>query len=250
MSTSFTENYVAATSTLYVEGSGTLGPLQTAKSTALKIEISGNFNIVSDLCFQDYVKVIEINLPDSIETIKGDIIRGCNSLINLTLGMNVKLIDEKEQSFDWTYALKNIFVDKSNNYFTDVDGVLYTKDLKKLCYVPGGRDETVFFVQYGVEIISPGAFGHSHVIQIIVIPPTIKTIMYYFAYSYDALSKIYIYQCENYIHFDKTAIFGGNSRPDVIFNYADQCVYVKRTPSKNKCVLNKSLMFVIAFSSS
>ena len=250
MSTSFTERYDGTTSTLYVEGSGILGPLQTAKSTALRIEITGDFKNVSDLCFQDYVKVADIIFPDSIEIIKGDIIYGCESLINLKLPMNVKQIDENGQSFDWTYSLKNIFVDKNNYYFTDVDGVLYTKDLKKLCYVPGGRDETVFFVPFGVEIISPGAFAHSHIIQIIVIPPTVKTIMKYFAYLYDALSKVYLYQCKNYIQFDKTGIFGGINKPNDIFNYADQCVYVKRTPSKNKFILNKSLLFTIVLASS
>lgn len=109
------------------------------------------------------------------------------------IGPDVQYIDE--QAFFGCFALRAIYVDEANPYFTDIDGVLYSKDMKTMYLYPtyhishlqdtgvvpvgwydDGAHEETFKVPEGVEKIATGCFYKTWGIKEIELPSTIKEI--------------------------------------------------------------------------
>ncbi len=107
------------------------------------------------------------------------------------IGPDVAYIDE--QAFFGCFALRAVYVDEANPYYTSVDGVLYTKDMKEIIIYPTyhvahlqdigkveeGYYETnpeTFTIPEGVEKIATGCFYKIWGIKEIVLPSTLKEI--------------------------------------------------------------------------
>lgn len=107
------------------------------------------------------------------------------------IGPDVAYIDD--QAFFGCFALRAIYVDEANPYYTDVDGVLYTKDMKKMLLYPTyhishlqdiGKIEKGYYdthpetyeVPEGVEAIATGCFYKTWGIKEITLPSTLKQI--------------------------------------------------------------------------
>jgi len=74
------------------------------------------------------------------------------------IGKDVKEL--RGEAFTTLRALKKFVVDKDNEYFTAVDGVLYTKDMKTLLCCPQAYEGTkTFVVPSAVETVSRSAFS-------------------------------------------------------------------------------------------
>ena len=76
-------------------------------------------------------------------------------------------------------ALKKITVAKTNQYYKDINGVLYTKDGEALIYCPicntGGEDGEMH-IPDGVKYISSKAFAHNTGIKKLYLPDSLKLI--------------------------------------------------------------------------
>ncbi|MBQ4603192.1 MAG: leucine-rich repeat domain-containing protein, partial [Clostridia bacterium] len=90
------------------------------------------------------------------------------------IGKDVEYIDET--SFFYCKELKSIEVDEANEYYTSVDGVLYTKDMKKLMVYPIKKVETSYTIPEGVERIGACAFYKNETLTEVNIPSTLKEI--------------------------------------------------------------------------
>ncbi len=107
------------------------------------------------------------------------------------IGPDVQYIDE--QAFFGCFALRAIYVDEDNPYFTDIDGVLFSKDMKTMYLYPTyhiahlqdiGKVEEGWYdthpetydVPEGVEKIATGCFYKTWGIQQINLPSTLKEI--------------------------------------------------------------------------
>ena len=81
----------------------------------------------------------------------------------------------------WLEGLQNIYVDKGNEYFRDIDGLLCTKDGKTLVAAPFGRD--IVNVPEGITAIAESAFSHNQAVKKVILPDGLETIgMCAFAY--------------------------------------------------------------------
>ena len=84
----------------------------------------------SAFAFCENMKIV--NLPDSLETIQDYAFRGCKSISSLKIPSKVRNLDdgflEDCPKLNW------IMVDSKNEYFTSLQGILYSKD-KKNCIV-------------------------------------------------------------------------------------------------------------------
>lgn len=136
--------------------------------------------------------VIEITVEDEYEGVPVTKIADfcANNLENIQtvyIGKNVKEIGN--WAFENNQKLQRFVVDKDNPYFCDVDGVLYTKDMKTLLFYPASKDlqeakdengNTVMQSQYiipdGVETIRTKAFYKCSALTNIVIPDSVKAI--------------------------------------------------------------------------
>lgn len=110
----------------------------------------------------------------------------------INIGAQVTEIDAK--SFYSCWKLERIEVDENNPVYCDVDGVLYTKDMKTLVCLPINHD-LYLAKQDGIEVdLWPGNEGYEEYkknYMTIVIPSTVETIGD-LALNYNALSDIYL----------------------------------------------------------
>lgn len=144
--------------------------------------------------------ITKVVIPDEYEGVPVTKIADF-SVVNLEyvdaihIGKNVKEIG------DW--ALENnqkvtkFTVDKENEYFCDVDGVLFTKDMKTLLFYPIAKDlqdelddkgqvkkddygnnikYSVYTIPDGVEVIHTKAFYKCYPLKTIAIPDSVKRI--------------------------------------------------------------------------
>ena len=76
-------------------------------------------------------------------------------------------------------ALKKITVAHTNQYYKDIDGILYTKDGETLIYCPichTGDENGEMHIPDGVKCISPKAFAHNIGIKKLYFPDSLKRI--------------------------------------------------------------------------
>ena len=104
-----------------------------------------------------------------------------NSLINM------------DAAFCWQYDLQNVYIDEQNGNFKSVDGVIYSKDGKKLIFCPVGLEkEGRVNVCKGTKMICERAFDGCTKITEIIIPEGVTTLKYGFASGCDSLYCLYI----------------------------------------------------------
>ena len=71
------------------------------------------------------------------------------------------IINYEPSAFASCYYLENIFVEEENDYFLDIDGVVYTKNLKTIHEYPAGKKVTNYTILSTVEKIGEHAFHGS-----------------------------------------------------------------------------------------
>ncbi len=127
----------------------------------------------------DYVRDEDGNNPDSSKPVSavGDFTMNTDEYVEVIhIGKDVKYIDET--SFFYCKELKAIEVDEANEYYTSVDGVLYTKDMKKLLVYPIMKENKTgkYAIPEGVERIGKCAFYKNEAVTEITLPATLKEI--------------------------------------------------------------------------
>ncbi|MBQ8015566.1 MAG: leucine-rich repeat protein [Clostridia bacterium] len=126
-----------------------------------------------------------------VEGIAPDIFAGFNETNGITgiyIPRNVKYFEGCINP----YNLSEIKVDSANEYFTVVNGVVYSKDMKTLVCYPAAKEGTSFTVPESVEKIGNHAFSNCGNLTEIVIPSTVKEIGYMAFYSCASLESITI----------------------------------------------------------
>ncbi len=86
------------------------------------------------------------------------------------------------------YYVENLTVSPESPYFTAVDGVLFSKDKKKLVLYPLGRTDEKYTVPDGTQVIGKSAFDSSEVIEV-TFPDSLKEIEEN-GFAYGRLEKI------------------------------------------------------------
>lgn len=89
----------------------------------------------------DYVVDLETGEKDYTKVVSAidEYAFNCDEyLISITIGESVNTIDCKSIYSCW--YVQNVYVDENNEYFCDIDGVLYTKDLTEIIYYPTDHD--------------------------------------------------------------------------------------------------------------
>lgn len=123
--------------------------------------------------FQDCKKLSQIDLPSTIVNMDSAF-SCCDSLTSIRIPASVKIVGEIP--FYFCTSLTEIIVDEGNTAYTDVDGVLFTKDITKLVAYPIGNTRTTYTIPDGVTEIDYGAFIHGINLTSICIPASITTI--------------------------------------------------------------------------
>lgn len=134
----------------------------------------GDFAFLFDERDKNY-HFYEIDIPSSVRTIEPFFI---------TEGP-----DGSEKDFD---CFDEITVAEGNESFCSVEGVLFTKDMKKLICYPCGKVAETYNVPDGVEVIGAFAFQCNQFLEKVNLPPTIRIIEWEAFNFCDRLSDIFI----------------------------------------------------------
>lgn len=86
-------------------------------------------------------------------------------------------------SFCYWYYLVDFHVSPTHPLFCDIDGVLFTKDRKKLIAFPQGRIGDRYEIPEGTEIIGENAFERSNITEVVTPSTLIKVEPDSFEYS-------------------------------------------------------------------
>lgn len=124
------------------------------------------------LAFDSCQHLTEVYIPDSVETMKRGAIFHCERLKKVYIGNGCSSID----LFDYCPNIESIEIDKDNPYFISFDGVVFSKDMKRLIYFPRNKSIASYTVPVGVEDIGEEAFKECNNIREIILPHTVKTI--------------------------------------------------------------------------
>lgn len=154
----------------------------------LEYKIVNNEVIITK--YTDSTQRTQITVPDEIEgkpvtEIADFSLFNSESLKTIFIGKNVSKIGE--WSMTNNQGLTEFVVDEENEYFCSVDGVLFSKDMKKIIYYPPAKDiefnklgeaqnTTQYDIPDGVEIIGTKAFYKCYYIENISIPESVKSI--------------------------------------------------------------------------
>lgn len=133
--------------------------------------------------------IVDINIPEGIKSIKSLAFVGCN-ITSITIPSSVKELSET--AFMSCSILKEIKVDDNNEEYCDVDGVVYTKDMKKIIKYPEGKEDTTYTILEGVTQIGYEAFHECNNIRNIMIPNSVTDIEMYAFYKLKNLEKAVI----------------------------------------------------------
>ncbi|WP_244835030.1 leucine-rich repeat domain-containing protein [Clostridium sp. BJN0001] len=129
-------------------------PYTYAEVPALKKVVFGEnskLKYIGNRAFLGNLNLKEFKLPKGVKFI------GDNSLF----GTGISSIDISEgletiegNPFEWCFNLKEIHVDERNEYYKDIEGVLYNKDETKAVSYPVGRDDYKYSIQSTVKSIA------------------------------------------------------------------------------------------------
>ena len=115
-----------------------------------------------------YCRSLEtIKIPESVETIEDDNFEYCDKLVSFFIPSSVFTIGNSVLSY--CQGLQTITVDPNNEYYSSVDGILFSKNQTRLLIFPGGRKDAVFEIPSHVTAIGASAFyGHKYLTSVII----------------------------------------------------------------------------------
>ena len=109
-----------------------------------------------------------INIPDGVNTIGLDAFNGCSSLASINIPAGVNEIG----FFDNCSSLMSIEVSNGNDYYTSIDGVLYSKDERILIRCPEAKKIINQYSAFTLAI-EQNAFAQCSITSIEIYAPTI-----------------------------------------------------------------------------
>ena len=104
--------------------------LEVLDKNVNEIIIPQGIEIIGNGAFHGCKSLAKIKIPDTITVINENAFSGCSALQNIDIPSTVTLIGD--DVFCNCEALSNINVASDNTCYSSIDGVLFSKDLKKL----------------------------------------------------------------------------------------------------------------------
>lgn len=166
-------------------------------SSLSNITFSENLEYIGMFAFEWCDKLQSISLPNSVQIIERNAFAACESMQSISIGNNLQSIGMAAfqacrsletihlpksfahlgySVFPHSDMLQSITIDSDNPFFKSVDGVLYTKNLRKLMAYPCGRLAEAYTILEGVEELHYGAFETNMYLQKITLPSSLVVI--------------------------------------------------------------------------
>ena len=96
--------------------------------------------------------------------------------------------------------IQAVIVDENSNYFSSVDGVLFTKDKMILLRYPNAKNDTTYKIPAGVTSIGDYAFYNCSSLTSVEIPDSVTSIGWYAFVYCSRLKNLYISDLESWLN--------------------------------------------------
>ena len=145
-------------------------------SNLKEIIIPENVTYLDNTAFSKCSSLVRLEIQSS--SVDLNALFSIQSLHNSVFGYSDTLI----KKLSWTSSLETLIL-AGNDYFTVVDNVLYTKDMKTLVLYPGGIAQNEFTVPEGVTRIEALAFRENDNLTKVILPESLVSIGHKAFYS-------------------------------------------------------------------
>lgn len=152
-----------------------------------EIVLSQNLETIERYAFNNCHSLTAIDLPDTLTSIGDRAFQECMSLKEITIPKNVTEIGNLV--FNGWSALEAIYVDDENEYFQDIEGVLFDKEGTTLLKYPPEKAGTTYTIPQGVTTVDEIAFEFCS-LQEISIPDSVTELKNSAFYACSSLTKI------------------------------------------------------------
>ncbi len=156
--------------------------------TCQAITMAHSVRLISDVAFAHCESLKEIVIPEGVRELGRNVFSGCIRLLRIYMPASVIKMDGF--SFGYCPFLTELKISESNLKFTSVDNAIYSKDMKSLIYVNGGRRGS-FAIPPIVENIRSGALCDCDEIAGLTIPQSVVDIAPYALPNGVKLMEIY-----------------------------------------------------------
>ncbi len=123
------------------------------------VSIPDTVKTIGEFAFYNCVNLKSANIPNNATEIGTAAFYKCTSLNGITIPAGVKTIGIT--AFECCTSLDNLKVESGNQNYIDIDGVLFSKDLKTLYQYPLGKNAASYVVPDTVTVIEEGAFAEN-----------------------------------------------------------------------------------------
>ena len=150
--------------------------------------------IIGDLAFSSCDSLTSVTIPDSVIMIGNSAFDWCDSLTSITIPGSVTTIGDfafsscdslksvilsdgvtsiGDSAFVYCTSLESIAVDKNNEFYSSVDGVLFNKNKTMLIRYPAGDERSSYSIPDSVTTIEDHAFYYCTSLTSITIPDSV-----------------------------------------------------------------------------
>lgn len=132
--------------------------------TLESVLIPDTVKVIGKFAFYNCVNLKSANIPSKVTEIGTSAFYKCKSLKEITIPASVKTIGIT--AFESCTSLENIKVEMGNQNYVEIDGALFSKDLRTLYQYPLARAADSYVVPGTVTVIEEGAFAENKLTSI------------------------------------------------------------------------------------
>ena len=160
------------------------------------VTLSTKYNKIPEWCFEGCTSLESIVVPANVRTIAYEAFKDCKALSSVTLNEGLKTIQDEvfsncisipeitipstvssigEAVFYRCTGLTVIHVNSANNYYCDVDGVLYNKNKTTLLTYPAANPRLSYDILPTTQVVNKRAFESCKALEHLTIPSGVTT---------------------------------------------------------------------------
>ncbi len=168
------------------------------------LEIEGDYTVpetidgytvlgIGTSAFRNQKKMTSFRMPSTVKFIEMQIVSGCPNLQEIVLHEELESVGSFETvtvqkivincniedlSFIVNHAtsIEHVEISENNEYYKSIDGVMYTKDMKKLVLYPSLKKDKEYIMPEGVEEIGKYAIYENYKIESIILADSLKKV--------------------------------------------------------------------------